>query len=94
MSWSVTAIGRPKAVKESLAKQFENAKRQTAHIPEEQKSVETIEQLVNTQLDFADSVGSGAVQVSASGSCSKGSGSYPGATQMAVDLKTIYGFVE
>jgi|SRR6266850_907576 len=98
MSWSVSAFGRPAAVKAALAKQFESAKQSTAGIPEEQVQVVGIEQGINTQLDFAVANEIGAIKVEASGSYCRGSKSelrsYPGSCQTKLDVQSIYNFVE
>lgn len=95
MSWSVSAIGKPTAVKNALVKQFEQAKSQTSHIPAETESVTLIEQLVNKQLDFLAAASAGAVKVVCSGSCSPGNPpAWPGSTQVKAEVETIYGFVE
>lgn len=52
MSWSVNAFGKPAAVKTALAKQFESAKLGTKSLPHEHAAVESIENIVNWELDF------------------------------------------
>ena len=100
MSWSVSAIGKPGAVKASLATQFAAAKESTKYIPQEQASVAGIEAAVNAQLDLmASAAVLNAVSVSASGSASvrKNGDSQPPTTVTAtisLDFKTLYGFVE
>lgn len=93
MSWSVSALGRPAAVKSSLAKQFESAKLSTASIPEENLGVVSIEALVNAQLDFALTNKVGAIKVEASGSFCRGS-SYSGSCQTKLDIQSLYNFVD
>lgn len=69
MSWSVKAVGRIAAVRESLEKQFEQARAGAQHVPHEAASVGMIEGVVNGQLDFlAESTRPLAVRVEASGS--------------------------
>jgi hypothetical protein len=94
MSWSVSAIGKPAAVKIALAKQFESAKNSTKNMPHENESVGAIETIVNGELDFlAARTNPLAVQVTGSGSAyysSDGTGS----TQLQFEVKPIHGFVE
>ena len=94
MSWSVAAVGKPAAVKQSLEKQFAQAKESTKHVPHEQESVGHVESIVNGQLDFlAARTNASAVAVSASGSAYTnldGSGS----SQLEVKVSPLYGFVE
>jgi hypothetical protein len=94
MSWSVSAFGKPAAVKASLAKQFTSAKESTKSVPHEQESVGSIESVVNGQLDFlAARKEPGAVQVTASGSAwldATGAGS----TQVEMKVQPMHGFVE
>jgi len=94
MSWSVSAVGKPAAVKASLAKQFESAKQSTKSVPHEQESVGSIESVVNGQLDFmAARKEPSAVQVSASGSAwSDANGA--GSTQVEMKVMPLHGFVE
>lgn len=98
MSWSVSALGKPAAVKKYLAAQFESAKRATAGIPEENLGVASVEALVNAQLDFAVANLVGAVKVEASGSFCRGSkselASWPGSCQTKLDIQSMFGFVE
>jgi hypothetical protein len=94
MSWIVTSVGRPSAVKAALVSQFEQSKRNVAHYEPELKSVELAEQLVNAELDHSVAVGAKAVTVSASGSASKGSETYPGTNQLSVSVQPIYNFQE
>ena len=100
MSWSVNAVGKPVAVKASLAKQFASAKDATKYIPEEQASVVGIESAVNAQLDLmASAAVQNAVSVTANGSASvrKDGEAQPPTTVQAsctLEFKTLYGFVE
>jgi hypothetical protein len=94
MSWSLSGVGKPAALKARLQPQFEQAKKNVAHIEHEAKTVELAEQLVNGELDFLAQQNAAAVTVSASGSASIGSPTYPGNSQVNVDVKPIYGFVE
>jgi hypothetical protein len=92
MSWSLGAAGKPAAVKVKLQQQFEQAKKNVAHIAHEVKTVELAEQLVNSELDFlAESTPPGVVTVSASGSASTYT---PRSSQVMVNVQPIYGFVE
>ena len=94
MSWSVSAVGKPAAVKVALAKQFEHAKSGTRHIPHEHESVGQVEAIVNGQLDFlAARTSPMAVQVSGSGSASQASDG-GGSTEVRLEVKPLYGFVE
>ena len=91
MSWSVSAIGKPAAVKAALAPQFQRAKDGTANIAAEQAAVAYVEAAVNVQLDFlAGGAKPPAVQVTASGSA-RSDGS---ASEVRMEVKTLHGFVE
>lgn len=97
MSWGVgPTTGKPAKVKEVLAEQFERVKKQVVAVPHEVESVETVEKLVNSELDFAVANGVAALTVSAGGSCNVGAtdGSYKGSTSVKVSVEPIYGFVE
>ena len=92
MSWSVSAIGKPAAVKKSLAGQFDQAKKQTARLPHESESVALIEQIVNGQLDYVADLPGVVTQVAAQGSAYKQG--TQGNSEVALTVKQIYGFVE
>jgi hypothetical protein len=94
MSWSVSALGKPAAVKGVLAKAFESAKQSTANYEHERLSVEAAETLVNRELDHAVTEGVKAVTVSASGSAHKASGSWPGSNQVRIIVEPIFGFID
>lgn len=91
MSWSVSAVGKPAAVKASLATQFENAKKNTAWCKPESESVGHIESAVNVLLDSM--LQTQAVSVSANGSCHNDNGILRSA-DTSITFKTLYGFVE
>jgi hypothetical protein len=93
MSWSVSAVGKPAAVKKQLANSFEQAKKNVAHVPHEAAAVAAVESLVNAELDFQSDNGIEAVRVEAGGSaCVKGA-SYPGNSQVSVKVEPIYCFL-
>lgn len=94
MSWSVSSIGKPSAVKALLAEQFSAAKLGTAQIPLEQAAVAAIEVAVNSQLDFLADVPGVAVHVQASGSVCKDGATTPVWGSAACNLKfeTFSGF--
>jgi hypothetical protein len=97
MSWSVTAVGRPKAVKAALVQQFADAKKSCAWIPEEAASVGHAEDFVNAQLDLLAPDPKSAVRVSASGSAAKESEHQSTVSRYAsssITVENIYGFVE
>jgi len=98
MSWSVSAIGKPPAVKATLTKQFDRAKNATKGIPTEAEAVALAEQLVNNQLDFAIAQGVGAIKVDVYGSISPASkaelSSYPASCKVKVEVQSFYAFVE
>lgn len=94
MSWSVSAVGRPEAVKQSLAKQFESAKSATSYILHEQRSVAIIESLVNNELDaIKDADRMKVVKVEANGTASSQNGRVL-SSQVSLKIEPIYGFVE
>lgn len=96
MSWSVNATGKPAAVKAALVEQFANAQKNTAAIPEESRTVELVEQLVNTQLDYMMEIPKQAVSVSAGGSAYKPS-TYPqggGSLTVTYLVQPVYNWVE
>lgn len=92
MSWGTQAVGKAKAVKASLAKQFETCKKNCAHIPSEVASIEAIEGLVNGQLDSLGDAGA-VVSVTCGGSVSINNGHVTSLTTN-YKLDTLYGFVE
>lgn len=99
MSWSVMAVGKPAAVKAKLAEAFASAKTSTANIPHECESVSLVEQIVNGQLDFLAGLTKGqpAVQVTANGSAystTDAAGLVQGGSQVTLDVKPLFGFVE
>lgn len=95
MSWSVSCVGKPAAVKAALVAQFENARKGTASVPHEQQSVAFVEQLVNDQLDFLTAIPKMAVRVEAGGSAYKSAGPpVSGSTSLKVDVQPLYGWVE
>ena len=51
MSWSVSASGLPTEVKETLAKQFDNARRNTVNFPTENSMIVLAEAQVALALD-------------------------------------------
>lgn len=94
MSWSVSAIGRTEAVRQSLAKQFEIAKRATSYVLHEQRSVAIIESLVNNELDaIKDADNMKIVRVEAIGSASSQNGRVL-SSQVSLKIEPIHGFVE
>lgn len=100
MSWSVRAVGRIAAVKESLEKQFAQAQAGTQHVPHEAASVKMIEEVVNGQLGFlAESTRPLAVRVEASGSAWSSTAMEQGiehrnrSTQTKVLVELIDGFL-
>ena len=94
MSWSVSAVGKPAAVKASLAKQFESAKQSTKQMPHENAAVGNVEAIVNGELDFlGQCANASAVTVSASGSAYRSTDG-SGSTQVKLEVSPIYGFVE
>jgi hypothetical protein len=94
MSWSVGAVGKPRAVKVALAAQFRSAKESTKHIPHEHASVGQIEGVVNGQLDFLAALKNPiAVQVSANGSAYTSSDG-TGNTNVEMKVQPIHGFIE
>lgn len=90
MSWSVSAIGKPFAVKAALAVQFAVAKSSTQHIAQECDAVAAIEAAVNSQLDFLADVPEIAVHVRANGSVHKHGTS--GSANCSLTFETIHGF--
>lgn len=95
MSWSLSGAGKPAALKAKLESQFAQAKKNVAHVEHEVKAVELAEQIVNGELDFlADQATPTAVTVTAGGSVSNGSETYPRSSQINVSVQPIYGFVE
>lgn len=95
MSWSVSSIGKPAAVKAALAAQFESAKKSTANVPHEQESVGLVEQIVNGQLDFLTDIPNVAVRVDANGSAYKSTvPPVSGSTSIKVEVTPLYGWVE
>jgi hypothetical protein len=95
MSWSLSGAGKPAALKAKLQPQFEQAKKNVAHVEHEVKAVELAEQLVNGELDFlAAHATPTAVTVTAGGSASNGNDTYPRSSQVNVSVQPIYGFVE
>jgi len=94
MSWSVSCLGKPSAVKSALAKQFEAAKRSTASVPDEQKAVEFAEQIANLAMDFLVDVPGIAARVSGGGSAYKSSGPpTSGSFGFKLEIEQLYGFV-
>lgn len=88
MSWSVTAVGKPRAVAAKLAEQFE---RNPCAEPEETIR-QSVAGIIATSL--AAMPEASAVQVEA-----HGSQSYDGATEshtntLGVNIKPLYGYVE
>lgn len=97
MSWSVSAVGKPAAVKAALQPQFQYAKGSTSHIAHEQASVCSVEEIVNGQLDFmASHAPTTPVTVKASGSASVApkDASWESYTQIALEVIPINGFIE
>jgi hypothetical protein len=95
MSWSLSGVGKPAALKAKLQPQFEQAKKNVAHVEHEVKAVELAEQLVNGELDFlAEQAAPTPVTVSAGGSASNGNHAYPRTSQVTVSVQPIYGFAE
>ena len=69
MSWSVIFKGKVGDAAEALAKQFSDAKSATANLPEENKQVELVEQLVTHHLQSsANDSNNSHVNVSCAGS--------------------------
>jgi hypothetical protein len=94
MSWSVSAVGRTEAVKQSLSKQFESAKNATSYVPHEQRSVAIIESLVNNELDAIKDAGNmKIVRVEAGGSAVSQNGRVL-SSQVSLKIEPLYGFVE
>lgn len=97
MSWTIGAIGKPAAVKAALKKQFESARQGTANVPHEQASVDSIEQIVNGQLDYLVDVPGTAVKVAANGSAYKsmhGDAALSGHSSVTLTVEPVYGYVE
>lgn len=97
MSWSVSSVGKPSAVKAALVKQFAQAKDNTKSMPHEHSTVLAIEQAVNAELDFLAQFQGVAVKVEGNGSAyinSNAAGDKSGSSQMAVSVQPLYGFVE
>lgn len=94
MSWSVNALGRIDAVKQSLEKQFESAKSATKYVAHEERSVAIVESLVNNELDaLKNSDYAKVIHVQASGSASTQSGRVV-SSQVTLKVEPVYGFVE
>jgi hypothetical protein len=94
MSWSVSAIGKPAAVKAALVQQFESARNATKHFQHEQDSVRHCESIINGELDFlAARTNPVAVRVEASGSAYSNADGV-GSTQVKLEVTPLYGFVE
>ena len=70
MSWSVTSIGPPAAVKAALIGQWAAARANplVVNSPSQLATIGALQQAVTGQLDFLIAQGQAAVQVSASGS--------------------------
>ncbi len=107
MSWSVSAVGKPAAVKAALVASFEQAKRNTANMPHEQAGVNAAEAAVNAELDFLATInnpGPVAVKVEASGHAYYTDVNEPvgdavktkrsGSSSFSVKVEPLYGFVE
>lgn len=94
MSWSVAAIGKPEAVKRSLAAQFERAKESTASFPHECEVVGAVEKIVNSQLDFVTGVPGLVIQVMATGNAYQSPDTPQKSSAVTLEVKPIYGFVE
>ncbi len=95
MTWSVSSVGKPAAVKASLASQFASAKKGTEGYPHECESVSLIEKIVNDQLDFLGALSPvPAVRVSAHGSCWKPASGAGGDSSVKLEVAVVPGFVE
>lgn len=69
MSWSISAIGKPAALKAALVKEFASRKESCKNVPHKVEAIGIAEQLVNNQLDFmAGLTNPGIAKVEASGS--------------------------
>ena len=94
MSWSINAVGRPEAVRQELARQFESAKQSTRAILHENRSVAIVESLVNNELEaLKTSDWVKVVRVTACGSASTQEGRVL-SSQISLTLEPIHGFVE
>ena len=105
MSWSVSAIGKPAAVKAVLGPAFENAKKNTANMPHKQAGVNAAEAAVNAALDFLASINSPGpvvVRVEAGGhayytdtpATETEPATRTGSSSFNLKIEPLYGFVE